>query len=73
MTLFSPRRIRILALVDADAYGIDIVSVYKYGSASMYHENDSLAAERVEWIGVSASEALRYSNLIYYFTSAESL
>ena len=65
MTVFPLHRIRILALVDADAYGIDIVSVYKYGSASMYHENDSLAAERVEWIGVSASEALRYSNPIY--------
>lgn len=53
-------RTRILALVDADAYGLDIVSVYKNGSASMQHENESLAAERVEWIGVSASEALRY-------------
>ncbi|KAL5507149.1 SPO11 [Sanghuangporus vaninii] len=53
-----PEKTRILALVDADAYGLDIVSVYKYGSARMYHENDSLAAERLEWIGVSASEAL---------------
>ncbi|KAL5485078.1 SPO11 [Sanghuangporus weigelae] len=54
-----PEKTRILALVDADAYGLDIVSVYKYGSARMRHENDSLAAERLEWIGVSASEALR--------------
>lgn len=51
--------IPILALVDADAYGIDIVSVYKYGSITMRHESESLAAERVEWIGVSASEVLR--------------
>ncbi|EJD03135.1 topoisomerase acting in meiosis [Fomitiporia mediterranea MF3/22] len=53
-----PEETRILALVDADAYGLDIVSVYKYGSMSMQHENESLAAERVEWIGVSAGEAL---------------
>ncbi|PAV18857.1 topoisomerase acting in meiosis [Pyrrhoderma noxium] len=53
-----PENIPILALVDADAYGIDIVSVYKYGSITMRHESESLAAERVEWIGVSASEVL---------------
>ena len=48
---------RLIALVDADAYGLDIVSVYKYGSASMRHENEGLAAQRLEWIGVSAAEA----------------
>ncbi|KAI5123661.1 hypothetical protein M0805_001691 [Coniferiporia weirii] len=53
-----PETTRILILVDADAYGIDIVSVYKYGSISMRHESESLAADRIEWIGVSASEAL---------------
>lgn len=48
--------IPILALVDGDAYGLDILSVYKHGSASLRHENAKLAAERVEWIGVWASE-----------------
>ncbi|KAH8119237.1 DNA topoisomerase IV alpha subunit [Phellopilus nigrolimitatus] len=55
-----PETTRILALVDADAYGIDIVSVYKHGSVSMRHEREGLAAERVEWIGVSAAEALNF-------------
>lgn len=46
-----------MALVDADPYGLEIASVYKYGSTSMKHESESLAAERVEWIGVSVSDA----------------
>lgn len=45
-----------MALVDGDAYGLDILSVYKYGSAGMRHENAKLAAGRIEWIGLWASE-----------------
>lgn len=52
--------IPILALVDGDAYGLDILSVYKHGSASMRHENAKLAGERIEWIGVWASELAEY-------------
>ncbi|KAI0743783.1 Spo11/DNA topoisomerase VI subunit A [Daedaleopsis nitida] len=51
-----PPRIPILALVDGDAYGIDILSVYKHGSTSMRHQNDTLAAARVQWLGLWASE-----------------
>ncbi|EGO00168.1 hypothetical protein SERLA73DRAFT_107163 [Serpula lacrymans var. lacrymans S7.3] len=51
-----PSHIPILALVDGDAYGIDILSVYKYGSWSLRHENGKLAAERVEWLGIWTSE-----------------
>lgn len=46
--------------MDADPYGIDILSVYKYGSRSMAHEQDSLAASRVKWIGVIGSELAGY-------------
>ncbi|TDL22668.1 topoisomerase acting in meiosis [Rickenella mellea] len=48
--------IPIMALVDADPYGIDIMSVYRYGSERMRHESDTLAAGRVQWIGVKTSE-----------------
>jgi len=51
-----PSHIPILALVDADAYGLDILSVYKNGSASLRHENEKLAAGRVEWLGIWTSE-----------------
>lgn len=46
----------ILALVDCDPYGIDILSVYKYGSISMSHEQDSLVAPRIAWAGVRSED-----------------
>ncbi|KAI1796465.1 topoisomerase acting in meiosis [Ganoderma leucocontextum] len=51
-----PAHVPILALVDGDAYGIDILSVYKHGSTRMRHENAHLAADRLQWIGLWASE-----------------
>ena len=48
-----------MALVDGDPYGLDILSVYKYGSKSMQHENDKLAARRIKWLGIWASELER--------------
>ncbi len=49
-------RVPILALVDADPYGIDILSVYKYGSQRMSHENERLVAPNVRWLGLFGSE-----------------
>ncbi|KAF7782146.1 hypothetical protein Agabi119p4_1522 [Agaricus bisporus var. burnettii] len=52
-----PPRIPIMALVDGDPYGLDILSVYKYGSRALKHENERLAAgDGVVWIGIWASE-----------------
>ncbi|KAI0356160.1 DNA topoisomerase IV alpha subunit [Trametes cingulata] len=51
-----PSSIPILALVDGDAYGIDILSVYKYGSTRMQHEKEHLAAARMQWLGLWSSE-----------------
>ena len=48
--------IPIVALVDGDAYGLDIVSVYKFGSVALRHEAPNLVARRVQCIGVWASE-----------------
>ncbi|KAJ7497571.1 topoisomerase acting in meiosis [Mycena latifolia] len=55
-----PRRIPILGLVDGDPYGLDILSVYKYGSRGMAHEGEKLAAGRVKYLGVFASELTSY-------------
>jgi meiotic recombination protein SPO11 len=54
-TFFSTR-VPIVALVDGDAHGLDIVSVYKFGSVAFRHEAHILAAPRVECIGIWASE-----------------
>ncbi|KAJ4483485.1 topoisomerase acting in meiosis [Lentinula aciculospora] len=51
-----PQTIPIMALVDGDPYGLDILSVYKHGSSRLRHENGKLAAERVEWMGLLSSE-----------------
>ncbi|KAK7692667.1 hypothetical protein QCA50_004300 [Cerrena zonata] len=50
----------IIALVDADAYGLDIVSVYKYGSRSMAHERETLIAPRLQWAGIMGSELAQF-------------
>ena len=54
------RSVPILVLVDGDAYGIDIRSVYKHGSTRMQHANAHLAADRVQWLGLWASELASY-------------
>ncbi|KAJ8696095.1 endodeoxyribonuclease [Pleurotus ostreatus] len=51
-----PDTVPILALVDGDPYGLDILSTYKYGSNSLKHENYKLAAERVQWVGLRVGE-----------------
>ncbi|KAF9501661.1 DNA topoisomerase IV, alpha subunit [Pleurotus eryngii] len=51
-----PDTVPILALVDGDPYGLDILSTYKYGSNSLKHENHKLAAERVQWVGLRIGE-----------------
>ncbi|KAI0305516.1 Spo11/DNA topoisomerase VI subunit A [Multifurca ochricompacta] len=51
-----PPTVPIVALVDGDAYGIDIASVYKFGSVTLRHESHNLAAPRIECIGIWTSE-----------------
>lgn len=54
--------------MDGDPSGIDILSTYIYGSKSMRHEKERLAAgERIEWIGVCFSELARFVGLSCLF------
>ncbi|KAJ7187961.1 DNA topoisomerase IV alpha subunit [Mycena filopes] len=55
-----PRRVPLLGLFDGDPYGLDILSVYKYGSRAMAHEAEKLAAARIKYLGVFASELASY-------------
>ncbi|KAG6844622.1 hypothetical protein H0H87_005479 [Tephrocybe sp. NHM501043] len=55
-----PGRIPILALVDGDPYGLDILSVYKFGSRSLQHESCKLAASRIVWLGLWSSELANF-------------
>ncbi|KAJ7141464.1 Spo11/DNA topoisomerase VI subunit A [Mycena epipterygia] len=53
-------RIPILGLVDGDLYGLDTLSVYKYGSRGMVHKSEKLTAGRIKYLGVLASELASY-------------
>jgi meiotic recombination protein SPO11 len=50
---------RFYALVDADPHGLDILSVYTNGSQATkfsYDHADLALGDRLEWMGVKASE-----------------
>ncbi|KAJ7072072.1 DNA topoisomerase IV alpha subunit [Mycena amicta] len=55
-----PKSVPILGLVDGDPYGVDILSVYKYGSKAMAHEGAKLEAGRIKYVGVFGSELSSY-------------
>ncbi|GAA6038244.1 hypothetical protein JCM8097_005811 [Rhodosporidiobolus ruineniae] len=46
----------ILALVDSDPHGLDILSTYRFGSAAQSFDAANLVVPRVEWLGVKGSE-----------------
>ena len=45
-----------MALVDGDPHGIEILSVYKFGSRNLRHESEKLAASRLQWLGIWSTE-----------------
>ncbi|XP_071444024.1 meiotic recombination protein SPO11 [Hetaerina americana] len=48
--------IPIMALVDADPHGIEIMLVYRFGSLAMSKDADELAVPSVRWLGVHPSD-----------------
>ncbi|KZC12973.1 PREDICTED: meiotic recombination protein SPO11 [Dufourea novaeangliae] len=46
----------VYAIVDADPFGVDIMCVYRFGSASLSKEKESLACPNVRWLGIHPSE-----------------
>lgn len=50
-----------MALVDADPYGLDILSVYNYGSKALRHEDERLSSNgKIKWLGIYSSELSRW-------------
>jgi DNA topoisomerase VI subunit A len=70
MLYFLFTRVPVVALVDGDAHGLDIVSVYKFGSMALRHEANKLAAPRVGCIGIWASELASYVPLPCSFSDS---
>ncbi|CAK9799161.1 Meiotic recombination protein SPO11 [Anthophora quadrimaculata] len=48
----------VYAIVDADPFGVDIMCVYRFGSATLSKERESLACPSVRWLGIHPSELL---------------
>lgn len=46
--------VKVFALMDFDPDGLAIMSTYKHGSVSLAHENDTLVAQRIEWLGITS-------------------
>jgi len=48
----------VYGLADFDPDGLAILSVYKYGSIALAHENASLTVETMEWLGLRSEHVL---------------
>ncbi|CAH3179088.1 unnamed protein product [Porites lobata] len=59
--LWCTLQIPILALVDADPHGIEILSVYKFGSKALSFDAHSLTVPVIKWLGVLPSDINRLS------------
>lgn len=59
--LWESLEIPVLALVDADPYGVEIMCVYRFGSMSQSHDADNLTVSSMRWIGVLPSDLERLS------------
>ncbi|XP_076243955.1 meiotic W68 [Calliopsis andreniformis] len=51
-------KLPVYVVVDADPFGVDIMCVYRFGSAALSKEKDSLACPNANWLGVHPSELL---------------
>jgi meiotic recombination protein SPO11 len=49
-------KLPVLALVDADPYGLKIISVYMQGSKNMAFDSANLTTPDIKWLGVRPSD-----------------
>jgi meiotic recombination protein SPO11 len=54
-------KLPVLALVDADPYGLKIISVYMSGSKTMSYDSASLTTSDIKWLGVRPSDLDKYA------------
>ncbi|CAB4043462.1 meiotic recombination SPO11 isoform X1 [Paramuricea clavata] len=59
--LWENLEIPVLALVDADPHGVEIMCVYRFGSMSQSYDADNLTVSCMRWIGVLPSDLERLS------------
>ncbi|CAM1319925.1 SPO11 (predicted) [Pycnogonum litorale] len=57
--LWQQLEIPILALVDANPHGLEIMTVYKYGSMTMSFCNEELIVPEIKWLGILPSDIVK--------------
>ena len=53
--------IPVLGLVDADPYGLKILSVYMQGSKNMSYDSRSLTTRDIKWLGIRPTDFAKYN------------
>lgn len=53
-------KLPVLGLVDADPYGLKILSVYMSGSKNMSYDSANLTTPDIKWLGIRPSDLDRY-------------
>lgn len=54
--LWFELKLPVFALMDGDAYGIDIILSYKYGSINSAYQNHHLIVPSIQWLGITADD-----------------
>ncbi|KAK2574378.1 Meiotic recombination protein SPO11 [Acropora cervicornis] len=57
--LWCTLQIPVLGLVDADPHGVEILSVYKFGSKALSFDSHNLTVPIIKWLGVLPSDIER--------------
>lgn len=54
--LWFELKLPVFAFMDGDAYGIDIILSYKYGSILSAYQNHHLIVPSIQWLGITADD-----------------
>ena len=54
--LWFELKLPVFALMDGDAYGIDIALCYKYGSLNAAYQNHQLVIPEIKWLGINGND-----------------
>ena len=60
-----------MGLVDGDAYGVDILCNYRYGSVRMAFESLHLTVPEIKWLGITPEDIAEFKLQGTYFTDSE--
>ncbi|XP_023716407.2 meiotic recombination protein SPO11 [Cryptotermes secundus] len=69
--LWKSLGVPVLALVDADPHGIEIMCVYRFGSLNMSYQSDDLAVPAIRWLGVHPTDISRLGMKAQPFSAAD--